>query len=201
MEPAEWERAYLNRWNSSGGPAAIDADQWASFRDPASKRGPVLAAALDVSPDRYAWIAVASRRADGRIHVEVVAHDPGTDWVAARAAELQRKWCPVGFMYDPAGPAGSLRLDLQAAGVAAAATDTRSYGQACGAFFDAVVSGEVAHLGQPPLDSAVAAARWRNIGDAKAWARRAGSDISPLVAVTLARWAYLAAGEGRSQIL
>ena len=43
------------------------------------------------------------------------------------------------------------------------------------------------HIGQDPLDDACAAATRRPIGDAWAWGRKAsGSDISPMVAVTIA---------------
>jgi hypothetical protein len=51
------------------------------------------------------------------------------------------------------------------------------------------------------LNSAVAAARKRALGDAWAWARKVGGDVSPLVAVTLARWGLVKAGRGEPQIL
>jgi hypothetical protein len=116
-------------------------------------------------------------------------------------AELQSRWHPFDILYDPASPAGSLRLDLAAAGVIANGVETRTYAQACGAFYDDVVGRRIAHLQQPILDSAVASGRKRNTGDAWCWARRSGGDVSPLVAVTLARWALIAAGEGEAQIL
>ena len=63
--------------------------------------------------------------------------------------------------------------------------------QACGQFFDAVSAGTVRHLGQPGLTAAVAGAASRPLADAWAWARRnAATDISPLVAVTLAAWGH-----------
>ncbi|NUT53691.1 MAG: terminase [Saccharothrix sp.] len=54
-----------------------------------------------------------------------------------------------------------------------------------------VVLGTIRHLDQLPLNLAIANAVSRPLGDAYAWGRRkSAGDISPLVAVTLARWAY-----------
>jgi hypothetical protein len=47
------------------------------------------------------------------------------------------------------------------------------------------------HIPHPALSAALAGAGKRPLGDAWAWDRRGTSvDISPLVAATLARWAY-----------
>jgi hypothetical protein len=201
LDAGEFARAYLNR-RAPGGNPVIDAASWAVCADPGSRPGRTLAMAVEVTPDRAASsIAVASRAASGRLHVEVVDHRPGVDWVVVRLLELQRQWHPVRTLFDPSSPAGSLALDFRAAGVAAEEIATRTYGQACGAFYDDVVARRIVHLSQPALDAAVGAARKRNIGDAWAWSRRAGSDISALVAATLARWALIAAGEGEPQIL
>lgn len=197
----EFSRAYLNLW-VPGGRSVIDAGTWAACLDPASKPGPGLAMAVDVTPDRArASVAVASRRSDGRVHVEVVDNRPGVDWVVGYMLELERRWRPWKVLFDPASPAGSLRLDLIAAGVAVEAIDTRTAAQAAGSFYDGVIAGTVRHLGQPALDAAVAGARKRTLADAWAWARKVGTDVSPLVAVTLAHWGVALAGEGKAQIL
>ncbi len=181
---------------------------WAGLVDPSSKRGYSIAVGLDVAPStEYASVAIASRRSDGLIHVELIAHRPGTDGLAAWLAGVQREHRPTMIMYDPASPAGSLRLELAASGVAASGVaaspvETRGYTQAAGLFYDEVMAGKVRHLDQPPLNSAVSSARWRNLGDARAWVRRQGDvDISPLVACTLAHWAFGLSGEGSAQIL
>ena len=81
MEAGEFQRAYLNMWVGGGAPV-IDASTWAGLADPRSQPGRILAMGLDVTPSRdYGSIAVASRRPDGRIHVEVVDHRPGTEWI------------------------------------------------------------------------------------------------------------------------
>jgi hypothetical protein len=85
--------------------------------------------------------------------------------------------------------------------VATVTVSAREYAQSCGAFFDAVVAGGICHLDQPVLNTAVSSARKRVLGDAWAWARKTGGDISPLVAVTLAAWGLAKAGQGNPQVL
>jgi hypothetical protein len=130
-----------------------------------------------------------------------VDHRPGTEWVVERMAALERRWRPLPVVIDPASPAGSLLVDLAAAGVATEIIGTREYGQACGQFFDAVAGAELAQLDQPVLNAAVNSARKRVLADAWAWARRTGGDISPLVAVTLAHWGIVKSGRGEAQVL
>ena len=67
--------------------------------------------------------------------------------------------------------------------------------------FDAIEARSVAHLEQPILNLAVRSARKRVLGDAWAWSRKAGSDITPLVSVTLALYGLGKAGQGVPQIL
>jgi len=201
LDPAEFARAYLNRRAGSGRPV-IDAATWAACRDQTSRLAGLVTFAVDVTPDRSASaIAAAGWTASRRRHVEVVDHRPGTDWTVERVAELVARWSPLSVVVDPGGPAGSLMVDLAAAGVPTETTTAREYAHACGMFYDAVVAGEVAHLGQPILTNAVAAARKRPLGDAWAWARRAGGDISPLVAASLSHFGLVRSGHGNPQIL
>lgn len=61
---------------------------------------------------------------------------------------------------------------------------------ACGTFYDLAIDLRLRHLDQPVLNSALGAARKRNLGDAWAWHRRDLTDISPLVACTLALFGH-----------
>jgi hypothetical protein len=61
------------------------------------------------------------------------------------------------------------------------------YANACAVFFDALMDRKVRIFSRPELERAVPAARKRKLGDRWLWARQdVDSDISPLVAVTLA---------------
>ena len=180
----------------------IDVAVWLACRDPLSQLTGLPCFSIDVTPDRSAAaIGVAGWRADRRRHVEIVDHQPGVDWVIARAAQLEARWRPLPFVIDPGSPAGSLLIDLAAVGVATETITAREYTQGCGQFFGAVRAGQLVHLGQPVLDAAIGAARKRVVADSWAWARKAGGDISPLVAVTLAGWGLMKAGQGGPQIL
>lgn len=170
----------------------VSPEDWADRLDESSSVSGPLAFALDVSPDGgSAAIAVS----DGT-HVEVIEHRPRTGWVVDRLTALIDRWKPLTIALDPKGPAGSLLAQLQLAGIEVLAVNGAEHAQACGGFLDAVIEDRLTHIGQPPLEVAVAGATRRTLGDAWAWSRRHSTvDISPLVAVTLARWAVHRAEE------
>jgi hypothetical protein len=67
--------------------------------------------------------------------------------------------------------------------------------EACGQLADAMNQGTVRHIDQTPLTAAVNGARTRRVGDAWVLDRTLSmADVSPLVAVTFARWALLTRG-------
>lgn len=200
LSPEEFARERLGWWDDpESADVVISELAWRALCDPESviPDGQRVAFAVDVTPDRsWTSIAVVGRRPDGLLHVELVDRRRGTGWVPARVAELQTRWRPVAWMVDGAGGAGSLLPDL--AGMPVTVTSTRDMAYACGALFDDVAAGGLRHLGQVDLDVAVRVAGRRQLGDAWAWSRRSSmGDISPLVAVTLARFGLLTSPERR----
>jgi hypothetical protein len=193
MDAGEFARAYLNRWSAGGAPV-FSLAQWVACLDPGSGSVQAPAFGVDVSPDRsHASIAAAAGRADGRVHLELVDRRSGTDWLVARVGELLERHNPVGLVVDPSGPAGSLVTDLTRLPRVPplVLVTARQYAAACGALFDDVSIGRIAHRGQPALDDAIVAARRRANGDAWSWARPTGGvDPSPLIAATLARFGW-----------
>jgi hypothetical protein len=188
LDAAEFSRAYLNR-RAASGRSVIHVSDWLACRDAFSQVSGRPCFAVDTTPDRsHTSVAVAGWRDEKKVHVEVVEHRPGTEWVVERVGQLVQRHGAMPVVIDPASPAASLLVDLAHAAVPTLAIGAREYASGCGHFFDAICAHNVAHLGQPILDSAVASARKRSLGDAWAWARKTGGDISPLVAVTLARW-------------
>lgn len=146
--------------------------------------------ALDVAPSRSdASFSVAGPSNVGGMHVELVDRRPGTDWLVARAKQLQDEH--GGVLAVAAGsPAASLLLDLGAAGVETLEVSTADHAMACGLFFDAVAQHDLHHLDQAELNVAVAGAAQKFYGDSWLWGRRLSQvDITPLVSVTLALWA------------
>jgi hypothetical protein len=172
----------------------ISAKAWADCAD--ARSGPVdqVTFSLDVSPDRNTMaFAVAGASGRGGVHIEVVSHGPhpGADWIVTEALRLQAQH--GGQLTIVTGsPAASLIEALEAAGVRLHLIPAAEYVQSCGDFYDAVTQTDVLHLDQAELNAAVAGADRRWSGDAWYWARRTSvEDITPLVAVTTARWAHL----------
>ena len=193
MGLAEFRRAYGCQWPEVANPgwAVITEETWRRLADGESPGDPV-SFAVEVAPGRTdAAIAAAGRGRDGRTHVQVIDYKPGTDWVAARVAELRRRHRPCAVVIDPSSHAGSLIADLSAVGVEVTTPFTaRDAAQACGQFYDAVQAGQLAHMGQAWLNSAMRSAVTRLLADAWAWARSSpAADIGPLVAATNALWA------------
>lgn len=142
------------------------------------------------TPDRsMSAIVVAFRRPDGDVQWEVVDHRPGTGWVAPRMVELIGRYDPCAVVVDKGGPAASVVDDLEAEDVEvvqpSAAEVTEAYGQVYQAIMETTGTH---HCDQEELNTAVAGAGTRKVGDRLAWDRYAGSDSCPLVAATGADW-------------
>ena len=190
----EFAAERLGLWSDDVIPieAVIPEDAWA--RCLATRRGALsdhVAWAIDAAPDlRSAAIGVS----DGTTIV-VAEHHPSTSWLAPKLAQLLTDR-PGPVFWDPKSPTGALIEELDAAGITPIDVTPAQHAQACGALLAAAlhVPGrgkprKLIHRGQPALDRAVAGATRRNYGEAWAWNRRTSRvDISPLVAVTLARW-------------
>jgi hypothetical protein len=184
-------------------PSAVDLDRWAALLDRLSQVGPDVALAVDVAPSRRsATISVYSVRPDGRGHVEVVAHRPGTAWIIPVLVALRALHDPVAIAIDGKS---ALEGPLRAVGITVSENpDEPARGDliilgpgdvatAWGEFEDAMSTeaDAIRHIGQLPLETAVSSSRTRELGDAEALARRkSAGDITPLVSVVHARWAF-----------
>ncbi len=206
MDDAEFDRAYLNRTRRKTPPPDpnVPAAEWPGRADPDSQCGPNLAFAIDVTPSgSHTSIAVYGLREDGMGHAELVDQRRGTEWVIPALLRLRALWNPIAIAVDSCGPAGALLIDLEKAGICRSedlveplrgdliVPGTRDVAHSCGQLAIAVRENKLVHIDQVPPNTAIAGASTRPLGDAWAWARRtATADISPLVAMTLAKWAY-----------
>lgn len=185
MEPAEFERAYLNRWTLQAFASKIPGRSWDAALSDTSPEPIDATFAVDIAPDRSAGSIVVC---DGSTF-ELADRRQGTDWIIPRCIELWDRYQPVAFVADAVGPAAAIVPELEAAGVRVHVTNSTDMATACGRFYDAIVNRSVHHTGQPDLTTAVAGAATRKLGDRWAWSRSSSSvDISPLVAATLALW-------------
>jgi phage terminase large subunit-like protein len=144
--------------------------------------------ALTVSPDhRWASFGVAGRTADGKVHVETLRREPGTDWVLSYAVQA---WTAkrIPLRVHKTGPEGAFIGPLREAGVEVVEVSTTEAAQATGQFIDLANAGDLVHLGQVSLTKAVRNAEWRITMDgASTWSQRSSSvEITPLQAVTVA---------------
>lgn len=198
MRLAEFRRAYLNQKQDrrANEPWQVIAeDTWNSLVDARSQIADKPVLALDVTPDRsMSAIGAAGHRSDEKLHVEVVEHRPGTDWVVDWLAARKDQYGPV--IVDPAGPAGPLVALLAERGVEVRTVQARWHAHACSQLYDAIATSRLHHLGQTSLQVALAGATRRNYGDLWFWSRKdLTTDVCPLVAVTLALGGVFDPGE------
>lgn len=183
-------REALGIWGGATSNAVIAAETWIVDGDTQSAPVEQFALSVDVSPDRRtSSVGFAGQRADGLWHVELDEQRGGVGWVAAYVAARCEANDIRAVVIDGASPAASIIDDLKGRGVKVTTTGARDMARACGTFFDGAMEGWLRHIDQPQLNYSLSVARKRKLGDAWAWNRKnAESDITPLVAVTLALW-------------
>jgi phage terminase large subunit-like protein len=190
----EFGRERLGIFQEDVGEFVLSADDWQATCAKKMTLSDPVTLAVDVTPDRsYAAIGAAgsTSKSDG---VELIDHRRRADWIVPRVIEIAGKHEITGVVVDGGSAAASLIGELQDAGIEVFVASVSDHRQACGIFYDAVVSHDLTHLDDPPLEAAVAGATKRVSGDAWLWDRR-HVDICPLVAVTLALWGHRNPGE------
>lgn len=203
-----FKREALGIWDAAEGLRVIDEDSWNLVADPASMAVERLSLAIDVAPDRkVAAVALSGKRPDGRWHVELDEQRKGTDWVipwVKARAEKNRLHAVVademsGLVEKKNGRHFLVGTRIP---VTLAAAEGRDMAIACAKFYDGIIDGSVHHTDQPQVNVALSVARKRPLQGAWAWNRKdAISDITPIVAETLALWGAqnetVARGSGR----
>ncbi len=199
MPPAMTDAGYrteaLCQWVTSRVKPHIDSAAWLKLLDEDSviDTDSQIGLAVDVSADRqWTYLAVAGYRADGLIHVEVIAARAGMVWLPSAAKELQERWGLTHVALQARGtPAGEFVPALQEAGFEiqeiAGASDL---GAVPGGLRDRVSAGQIRHLGQPLLTLALSGAVVKRLGAVDVFDRaKSPIDWAPAVAVAEAVWA------------
>lgn len=193
MSEVAFARERLGILDESKGATVIDLELWDSLGDPLASVLDPVCFAIDVNPDSsFTSVAVAGRSADGKVFTQVVKRERGTGWVIDAVEDLVGKWSPKSVTLDAIGPAGALLPGFAERNISVDVVSMSQYGQACGGFKALVDDGRLIHNAQVGLRAALEAARKRPLGDSGAWGwhRRDTTDITPLVAVTLATYAH-----------
>lgn len=194
MSEVAFARERLGILDENEGASVVDLDVWDDLTEVGVQPFDPVAFAIDVNPDSsWSSIAVSGSAADGRLFVSVVERRRGTGWVVDAIEDLVERWKPTSVTLDAIGPAGSLLPAFAERGVEIDVVTMSQYGQACGAFKAAVDERRIVHEGQPGLRASLESARKRPLGESGLWGwhRRDTTDITPLVAVTLAAFAHV----------
>lgn len=175
-----------------------------------------VAIAIDVNFDgSISSVALVGRQAirkGGRwqsgpkLQGEVIRRDAGTGWVVDYVKGLIERWGPVAVVLDPKGSPGKLVPRFEAESIEIEKISYSEHVQACG-LFEELIMGPIddrgrhdpdapklfVHLDDVYLNDAVEAGKKRTPGEAGEWLwhRRDTTDISPLVALTLAVFAFV----------
>jgi len=181
---AGFRRGMLNQW-----PAISTSwrQRWGTLPENGIPAGAQVFIAADSCP-RHTKASIVAAAPGDPIPIEVIDHHAGIDWVLPRLTELhQRHACEV--LIVRTGPLGHLILDLERSGVRVRAVTSAEFQDAVSTFQTLTVADGIAHPRDPRLDQAVA-----NSMEVRAerptWRRKDhGTDISPLVAASLAVWA------------
>jgi hypothetical protein len=204
MRRPQFAREYLSIWPEDATAGAIDLARWAAGVDDSPPDSWVRPAQVgfgfmvDPHGDEAGAIVAAWRDEDGTAWLELVAHRPGTDWMAPELVRLSAKYRrPVG--YDAVGAQITVADTAQALARQSRARPPKlepinlaGMKVACSALLRDITRGRVRHFGQAPLDSAVRVAAKRYISDTGwVWSLKASrGDITPLVAATIALRVY-----------
>jgi hypothetical protein len=193
-----FRREALGIWTSTTATQRLlGAVAWQRVQAPKSMPGPRLAMAVHFTPDRSAAaVAVASRRRDGRIHAELIAHENGVSWALHYVRERVSRHKPESLVLAGSMAAGHLAADLERIRgfKALGAGDVK---RACARLHDLVTADavELAVRPHPDLDDNAAIARRSSTGPEWVFTAPADShsgslpDLSPLYALALAVWA------------
>lgn len=190
-----FKREALGIWDAEDSARVIDEDSWNRVADPASMAIDRLSLAIDVPPNRsIASVALAGMRADGRWHVELDDSRKGVDWVIPWVVSRASKNRLHAVVVDEMSGLTERRRDRNYLigtdiVVTLAAAEGRDMAIACAKYYDGVIDRSVFHTDQPQVNVALSLARKRPLAGGWAWNRKdAASDITPVVAQTLALW-------------
>jgi hypothetical protein len=151
---------------------------------------------VDISRERDRATIAVSGQVLGYTPVELIESKEGTSWVLPKLVELCKKY-KTKVVIDTGSPAASLIAELQKQEIGVMAIHLRDYARACGSFYDAVQARTICHIDDPNLRAAIMGSTKRPLGDSWAWNRQSTTNITPLVAVTLARYGVVTKIEER----
>lgn len=206
MTPAEFGREMMG-WRDEPGSAlkCLNQATWGRQSDLGSGITGTIGIGAAIAPDRsVTYIAACGRREDGGLHVELVYREAGALGHIEQISHLAEQWAAVAVAIAPGAREKISEDDLALKGIHAdkkrprkrelLLVGSREFAQACAALRDDLEGGKLWHIGQTELTDAAVSAEQRPLAGAWAWGISSGSDaadVTPLDAVTLARYAFV----------
>ncbi|NNG20507.1 hypothetical protein HJ590_13210 [Naumannella sp. ID2617S] len=197
MSPHQFAREFLGWWDESAADEVFGPGNWevcqGEIPSDVSMGALGLAATLDL---KRACLTGAGQAGERMVVVPLQHGDTAGDWLMPRViAEIRAHQVPV--VVDGHGPGAVLVPELVSELKEAKlnpdkfliVTTTPQVLDACADIHRLVVRHDLLHANYPELDTAVAGAFKRDVGDRWAWGRRASvQDITPVESMTLAAW-------------
>lgn len=184
LGPALFGREHLAIWDPEptfDRSGDLDVDAWVLLADPDAKRGERPVFGVDIGPDRLAHVAAVWRRRDGLVQVMLADSGLSPLRTPERLKEIASTWNGPVML---GGPSAALDGEVRGTEVVSSA----DFASACGRFDDLFTEQGIRHGNQPELNDAVAAAKWRNFGQAgeRSLQLRDAPLVGPLAAVVRA---------------
>lgn len=193
MDDEQFARERLGMWSIAGSTSVIPYDMWAEQADHDSLVVDRWSLGVEVAPNaERATVCLAGLRDDGRWHVELDEAREGVAWVVPYVKALLEANPQIrGVGVDAGSPSKVLLDEFDSEGVRVITPKVQDLGSACTTVLAGVVSGDIVHIDQGQVNTAVKVAGKRALGDTGMWVwsrKTAAADITPVQAMTLALW-------------
>ncbi|MGV8973390.1 MAG: hypothetical protein ACOH10_13795, partial [Rhodoglobus sp.] len=196
--PARFSREYLGMFGKAGGSSFMDSDAWLAMADGDAMPKPpkVFRLAYSVHPlQTSASIVAVWRDKKNRVHVGVIASQPGVAWLVPEMQRLAKKY-NVPFAFDQGTTWNANEAD-KVARIRPASNRPKldpmtwaAVSTAAVAMLEQIEAGNITHYGHEGLNTAVRVAVKRMGGkDSKRWnfgRSKEADDITTLEAAALA---------------
>lgn len=187
MPRSEFARAYLNRWVASMGEPIVPMEHWQSLAEPNAKRPEWVVLGVDVAPQGHSAAIVAVGEDGEQLRAAVLEHGEGSDWVLPALTRIVAEHGNPTILVDGKACAHLIPELERVADFKLRVLGTSDIPTACAFWLRLVQERRLKHRGERELTVALDGAGQRTLGDGWAWSRRSsGTDICPLVAMTLA---------------
>lgn len=179
MSESEFRRAFCNQRQASA-ERVIPEATWRMVCSANATPSDPLTFAVDVARDRdWAAIVACGIGPDGLPVLELVDHRTGVGWVAERVEHLRRNHRGT-IVVEARSPAAALSIHN------AIELPTADAVIASAAFYDAVADSRVRVRTDSRFDAALIASSRQPVGESWRFGRKSNSDVTPIVAATLA---------------